>query len=67
MFGSENFPRLKFGVGDKPKEMDLADYVLGRFSKSDEVIVKDGIEKACEAVYTMVNDGYDVAMNRYNG
>lgn len=43
--GSENFLRLKFGVGDKPKEMDLADYVLGRFSSQDEATVSEGIKK----------------------
>ena len=46
--GSENFPRLKFGVGDKPKEMDLADYVLGRFSSQDEATVSEGIKRACD-------------------
>lgn len=65
--GSENFPRLKFGVGDKPKEMDLADYVLGRFSSQDEVTVSEGIKRACEAVECMIGEGCDAAMNKYNG
>lgn len=65
--GSENFPRLKFGVGDKPKEMDLADYVLGRFSSQDEATVSEGIKRACEAVECMIGEGCDVAMNKYNG
>jgi PTH1 family peptidyl-tRNA hydrolase len=65
--GSENFLRLKFGVGDKPKEMDLADYVLGRFSSQDEATVSEGIKRACEAVECMIGEGCDVAMNKYNG
>ena len=64
--GSENFPRLKFGVGDKPKEMDLADYVLGRFSSQDEATVSEGIKRACEAVECMIGEGCDAAMNKYN-
>ncbi len=65
--GSDNFPRLKFGVGDKPKGMDLADYVLGRFSKEDEAIAVQGIDKACEAVECMLEESIDSAMNKYNG
>ena len=65
--GSENFPRLKFGVGDKPKEMDLDDYVLGRFSSQDEATVSEGIKRACEAVECMIGEGCDAAMNKYNG
>lgn len=65
--GSDNFPRLKFGVGDKPKEMDLADYVLGRFSPQDEAVVSEGIKRACEAVECMIGEGCDAAMNKYNG
>lgn len=65
--GTEGFPRVKFGVGDKPKGMDLADYVLGRFSKSEEVTIKDGIELACDALEIMMSQGPDVAMNKYNG
>ena len=65
--GSENFPRLKFGVGDKPQGMDLADYVLGRFSKSEEAVIAKESEKACEAVECMIAEGCDAAMNRYNG
>lgn len=64
--GTDAFPRLKFGVGDKPKHMDLADYVLGRFSKEEEIIVSEGIKKACEAIECMVTEGYDAAMNKYN-
>lgn len=65
--GSENFPRLKFGVGDKPNGMDLADYVLGRFSGGDESAVQEALDRACDAVECMVTEGFDSAMNKFNG
>lgn len=65
--GSENFPRLKFGVGDKPAGMDLADHVLGKFSASDDKAADDAIGRACKAVECMVTEGCDSAMNKYNG
>lgn len=65
--GGESFPRLKFGVGDKPSGMDLADYVLGNFSSADEQILKDAIVRACDAVRCMISEGPDSAMNKYNG
>ena len=65
--GSDNFPRLKFGVGDKPAGGDLVDHVLGRFSKEDEDKAASGIEKACDAVECMISQGIDAAMNKYNG
>lgn len=65
--GTENFPRIKFGVGEQPKGMDLADYVLGHFSKADELIIADSIDKVCEAVEVLLSEGIDSAMNKYNG
>lgn len=65
--GTEVFPRLKFGVGDKPKGMDLADYVLGNFSSGDEAILADAIKKACDAIECMVTEDCDAAMNKFNG
>lgn len=65
--GSDAFPRLKFGVGDKPKGMDLADYVLGNFQGEDEEVLSEAIKRACEGVECMVTEGYDAAMNKYNG
>lgn len=63
---SENFPRIKCGVGDKPKGYDLADYVLGHFSKEEIPVVQDEIKMAVKALECMVSDGYDAAMNQYN-
>lgn len=64
--GSQEFPRIKIGVGEKPKGYDLADYVLGKFSKA-ELEVYDGImPNVAGAVELMVWDEIDQAMNQYN-
>lgn len=64
--GTDEFPRIKFGVGDKPKGWDLADYVLGRFPEDDQPFVRDAIKKSSEAVKTILKDGMETAMNVYN-
>lgn len=64
--GTENFMRIRIGVGEKPKGYDLADYVLGHFSKEEQSLMQDGIGKAMEAVKLMLDGETDQAMNRYN-
>lgn len=64
--GTEEFPRIKVGVGDKPINGDLISHVLGRFSPEDRVDVDHTIDKACEAVETWITKGIDQAMNDYN-
>ena len=64
--GSQDFPRLKFGVGDRPRDIDLADHVLGRFSRDEEEIVGARVAVACDAVECMLSEGVEAAMNRYN-
>lgn len=65
--GSDKFKRIKFGVGDKPKEWDLADWVLSRYPKEVEADVENGIKKACDAVACIMNEGIESGMNKYNG
>ena len=64
--GTEIFPRIKVGVGEKPKGWDLADYVLGRYSAEDRKIIDEAQKEAAEAVKMMVMDDIRGAMNRYN-
>ncbi len=64
--GSQDFPRIKIGVGAKPDRMDLADYVLSRFSQTDRQMMEDAFQNAADAVEFMLADGADAAMNRYN-
>lgn len=64
--GTQEFLRIRVGVGEKPKEMDLADYVLGRFPKEQEAIMEDAYKAAAEAAIMIVSDGADMAMNHFN-
>lgn len=64
--GSSVFPRIKVGVGEKPKGYDLADYVLGKFSKEDSVLMEEGYDLACEASALIMQGAIDQAMNEYN-
>ena len=65
--GTQEFPRIKVGVGDKPKKMDLADYVLSRFCKEDRAAMEDAFKEAAKAVEVMITEGMDIAMNQFNG
>ena len=65
--GTQEFPRSKVGVGDKPPRMDLADYVLSRFSKEDREKMEQAFKDAAEAVEVMIAEGPDAAMNQFNG
>ena len=64
--GHDTFQRIKMGVGEKPKHFDLADYVLGHFSKEERIVMDDSIKDACKAIEMMINDDVDGAMNIYN-
>ena len=64
--GTSVFPRIKVGVGEKPKGYDLADYVLGKFSKEDRVLMEEGYDLACEASALIMQGAIDQAMNEYN-
>ncbi len=64
--GHDEFQRIKMGVGQKPEGYDLADYVLGHFSKEEREIMDESAKYAAEAVTVMMTEGADAAMNRYN-
>ena len=64
--GTQNFQRIKVGVGEKPKGWDLADYVLGHFSKEDRGLVDDALKRVAGAVELMVQGEVDQAMNQFN-
>ncbi len=65
--GSDDFPRIKIGVGKKPHpDYDLAKWVLGKFNKADSEKMKISAENACECIKLMVQDKTDEAMNKYN-
>ena len=64
--GTQVFPRIRIGVGEKPKGWDLADYVLGRFSKEEEPVVREALEKAAKACSEIITEDVTSAMNKYN-
>ena len=64
--GTNVFQRIKVGVGEKPKEYDLADYVLGHFSKEDKVKMEDGYKATMDSIEMILMGDIDAAMNRYN-
>jgi PTH1 family peptidyl-tRNA hydrolase len=63
--GSDNFPRLRVGIGDSGR-MDSADYVLSRFSADERMTIDKAVQTAVEAVLCWLRDGIDIAMTRYN-
>ena len=65
---SDQFPRLKIGVGAKPHpDYDMADWVLGHFSKEDRKAVDAAIDRALDAMECLFTQGIDKAMSWYNG
>ncbi len=65
--GSEDFPRVKVGVGKKPNaEWDMADWVLSDFPKADEKALGEALKNAAEAVELIIAGDIDKAMNLYN-
>ena len=63
---TQEFTRIKVGVGEKPPKMDLADYVLGRFSKEEQPIIRESADRAQEAVADIIMHDVSYAMNKYN-
>lgn len=66
LLGTQDFTRVRVGVGAKPAGWDLADWVLGHFSAEDGAVMKEMYIKAADAVACIIKDGTDTAMNRFN-
>lgn len=64
--GHDTFTRIKVGVGEKPKNWDLADYVLGHFSAPEQKVMEEAAAKAADAIRMILTEGADAAMNQYN-
>ena len=66
--GSQEFPRVKIGVGAKPEpERDLADWVLSSFSASEEKSLAGALDAAADAALSIIDRGIPETANRYNG
>ncbi|MDI6694323.1 MAG: aminoacyl-tRNA hydrolase [Anaerolineales bacterium] len=64
--GTQDFPRLRIGIGRPPGRMDAADYVLQDFSAAEMEFLTPALERAVDAVLTFLSEGLDAAMNKYN-
>lgn len=68
LLGTNEIPRVKIGVGQKPHpDYDLKDWVLGKFSPEEFTLLQSTLKNAAMAVECIVEDSIDSAMNRYNG
>lgn len=65
--GSECFDRVRIGVGKVPAGTDVITHVLTRFSRADRVIVKESFEVAADAIVSIISDGIDKTMSKFNG
>ncbi len=63
---TDDFPRVRIGIG-RPEFADLSDFVTGKFSKEDLAPVQATIKRAALAVESIVKEGLDRAMNKFNG
>ena len=64
--GTEEFARIRIGVGEKPKDWDLKDYVLGHFPAEEEPLMREALTDAAKACELFVNDEIAAAMNLFN-
>jgi PTH1 family peptidyl-tRNA hydrolase len=66
--GTDQFPRLRVGVGEKPHpDYDMADWVLGRFTGEDRARMDQAVERAADAIECILKEGLDRGMSRFNG
>ena len=64
--GTQNFPRVRVGIGTPKYKDDLINYVIGKVSKEEQELLDEGVEKAKEAVIEIIKYGIETAMNKYN-
>lgn len=65
--GTDQFPRLKVGVGSKPHpDYDMADWVLGKLQGEDKKTMDEAVKRAADAIECLLKDGADKAMNKFN-
>ena len=66
--GTDQFPRIRVGVGEKPHpDYDMADWVLGKFVGEDKKAIDAAVKKAADAIECIIKDGLDKGMNQFNG
>ena len=64
--GTQVFLRVKVGVGEKPQGWDLADYVLGHFSRAEQQVMQESFDRAADAAAALLSEEVQQVMNEYN-
>lgn len=67
MGGRQDFLRIRVGIGKRPENYDMVDFVLGRFDKEERKIVDESLKRAADCAVAVIEKGADKAMNMYNG
>lgn len=65
LLNSEEFPRVRIGIG-KPQK-DLVSHVLGKFEESEKKLIDEAVIKAADAVIDIIENGIEHAMSKFNG
>lgn len=65
--GTQDFPRMRLGIGRPPGQMDAAAYVLQNFHSKEKEVLALVLDRAVRACLTLIESGLDAAMNQYNG
>ena len=66
--GTDQFPRLRVGVGEKPHpDYDMADWVLGKFTGEDKKTIEAAVKRAADAIECILDQGIDRGMGKFNG
>ena len=65
--GTEQFSRIRVGIGPKPEEIEIIEYVLGRYSPQEDFELEKVVDGAADAVESLISAGIDTAMSVFNG
>ena len=65
--GTEQFSRVRVGIGPKPEEIEIIEYVLGRYSPQEDFELEKVVDGAADAVESLISAGIDTAMSVFNG
>lgn len=63
---TEEFPRIRIGIGTPENKEDLINYVIGQIPKREKEVLEKAIEKAKDSIFEILKNGIDIAMNKFN-
>ncbi|MFG6497498.1 aminoacyl-tRNA hydrolase [Fictibacillus sp. UD] len=65
--GTQEFKRIRFGIGRPTNQQPVPDFVLNRFSKDEQIDVESGIDRSVKACAAFIETSFDKVMNKFNG